>query len=233
MGPDHERGIAVIVAMMGILIISALGTALVLGTATETMIARNFRAAVGAAAAADLSLRIAIEELASLGDWNAVLTGSVRSRFADGLPDGDRMLAGHSTINPAVLSNLATCGKAAPCSTSEMTAITAERPWGANNPRWRPFLYGAVADMSAAASGSPFYAVVLVADDPAEIDADPLADSLVPGPGAGVILVRATAFGPGGARATLEATIVRRDPIDLSLFPDAPPVRMLSWRMSR
>src|SRR5437762_11447713 len=58
-----QRGIAVIVAMMGILIISALGTALVLGTTTETLIARNFRITTAGSYAADLALQFAIDDL--------------------------------------------------------------------------------------------------------------------------------------------------------------------------
>ena len=52
-GIRGEEGFAVIVAMMGLLLISALGSALVLATSVETLIARNFRDGAGALYAAD------------------------------------------------------------------------------------------------------------------------------------------------------------------------------------
>ena len=54
---------------------------------------------------------------------------------------------------------------------------------------------GRLADwLSGGAIDAPFYVVVLVADDPAEIDGNPLVDG--PGPGFGVLTMRAEAFGP-------------------------------------
>ena len=38
-----------------------------------------------------------------------------------------------------------TCGRASGCTDVTRMAATAERPWGANNPWWRPFLYGPLA----------------------------------------------------------------------------------------
>jgi hypothetical protein len=230
---DHHRehGIAVIVAMMGILIISALGTALVLGTTTETLIARNFRSSAAASYAADFAMRVVVEELAAAPDWNPVLSGSIRSRFTDGSPSGERTLADRSTIDLAVLSDLANCGKVTTCSGADMSKITVERPWGTNNPQWRPFAYGKLSDLSSAASESHYYGIVFVADDPSEIDGDPLADGVSPNPGTGVIVLRAAVFGPGGVRVSVESTIARRDPTELSVMPGVSAVRMVSWRI--
>jgi hypothetical protein len=135
---SSEHGIAVIVAMMGMLMMSALAVALVLGTSSETLIVRNFQTAGSAVYAADALLRYALDELASMPDWSVVLDGSTRSNRTDGLPAGERRLPDGSRVDLTERVNLANCGKLTTCSDADMDQITAERPWGANNPRWRP-----------------------------------------------------------------------------------------------
>jgi hypothetical protein len=96
-----------------------------------------------------------------------------------------------------------------------MSAVTADRPWGANNPRWALFSYGPLSAMSSESGAlpSPDYVVVLVADDPAESDGDPSRDGEPgSGPGAGVILVRAEAFGPLEAHRVVQAAVARGRP---------------------
>ena len=90
----------------------------------------------------------------------------------------------------------------------EMTATTDGRPWGLNNPHWRLFAFG------------PFnhsYVAVWVADNPADNDADPLADGTAPtNPGAGIVALRSEAFGVGGAHKVLESTFHRvSGPVDI------------------
>ena len=52
---------------------------------------------------------------------------------------------------------------------------TARRPWGTNNPIWRLYAHGALADLSpSGAIDSNVYVVVWVADDPLETDGLPL-----------------------------------------------------------
>jgi hypothetical protein len=63
---------------------------------------------------------------------------------------------------------------------------------------------------------SLFYTVVLVADDWSENDNDPSRDGGAPAagssnPGAGVLALRAQAFGPRGAHKTIDLTIARVD----------------------
>jgi hypothetical protein len=106
-----------------------------------------------------------------------------------------------------------------------MDAATAERPWGPNNPRWQLFSYGWLRNaLPAGAIDSAYYTVVLVADDPSEIDADPSRDGLPPSPGAGVVELRAQVFGPRGARRTIDVTVARTD---------AGSPRIVSWREMR
>jgi hypothetical protein len=228
-----ERGVAVIIAMMTMLLMSALGMALVMTAATETAIAGNFRNSSEALYAADAALERAIGEVLTVSGWNQVLDGSTLSSFVDGGPGGTRTLADGSTIDLAQAINLANCQRITGCSDADMNETTSERPWGANNPRWRLYAYASLNDMlGAGAIGSPYYVVVMVADDPSESDANPLLDGAMPcragespgpppacNPGTGVIAMRAESFGPRGAHKVLEATLVR--PVDSGVPPNA------------
>jgi hypothetical protein len=115
-----------------------------------------------------------------------------------------------------------------------MDRVTAARPWGRNNPRWTVFASGPLADLLPDASLTVrAYLVVWVADDPSENDAQPLHDGGAPSvidaanrvnPGGGTLWLRAQAYGPSGARRTVEV-IVERDP----RWPAAQ-LRMRVWR---
>ena len=67
-----------------------------------------------------------------------------------------------------------------------------------------------------ASINSPFYVVVMVADDPSENDGDPLKDgTAADNLGKGVIALRAEAFGPFGAHKVIELTVARTDTSEL------------------
>jgi len=112
-----------------------------------------------------------------------------------------------------------------------MDLVTADRPWGANNPRWQLYAYGHLRDLlSPHAVDSSYYVIVMVADDPSENDNDPLRDGAdSSNPGSGVLAVRAVAFGPRGARKAIEATVARR----LMLDPARAGLRVVSWHHVR
>ena len=70
----------------------------------------------------------------------------------------------------------------------------------------------------------------MVGDDPSENDGDPLQDgSDEDNPGAGVLALRAEAFGPGGAHRVIEATVARPDESGGGIAPAG--VRMLSMTL--
>jgi len=230
---SNEGGAAIILAMMGLLIMSALSLALVLGTSAETAIARNFRGAAASGYGAETILQYGLEQLAEVPDWSLVLSGATRSAFTDGSPGGVRRLADGSTIDLNEVVNLANCGRQTMCSEADMNQITAERPWGMNNPRWQLYAFGAFADLAPSASASRLYLLLLAGDDPSEIDGDPVRDGSGAAFGAGVILLRAEAFGPAGAHAVIESTVARVDAAELNRIPGTPPVRIRSWRASR
>jgi len=173
-------------------------------------------------------------DIANIQDCNALLDGSTRSTFVDGRPAGFRTLVDGRTISLDEALNLANCQRTMPCSDDDMNRVTSERPWGLNNPRWSLFAWGGLNGLTLDAVNSPFYVLVMVGDDPAECDNDPLVDGgpAVPpceedasvNPGAAVISLRAEAFGPFGTHKVVEATVARATNAGL---------RMLSWREVR
>lgn len=153
------------------------------------------------------------------------------------------MLADGTTLNLNEILAFATCQRAA-CTPAEYSDVTIERPWGANNPRWLLFAFGWLDDMSRSRIDSPFYVVVMVADDQSENDGDPLRDGAgTTNPGAGILALRAEAFGPFGVRQAVELTARRTMTGDLRGDSAASEnrgggtgragVQILSWRKVR
>lgn len=206
-----ERGAAMIMAMMAVLFMTALGSALMLTAVSETMIAGGFRAAEGTRYAAEAAAERVLADLAVADDWNLLLAGLARSSFVDGAPGGTRAIPDGTTIDLGQQVNLANCQKTTSCSIAEMNASTSDRPWGVNNPRWTLMAYAPLDVLLPNASLDPsYYAVVLAGDDPAETDGDPTRDGSDPAnPGSGIIVLRATAFGPRGAIRAIELTVSR------------------------
>jgi hypothetical protein len=225
LGDDGERGLALLVAIMALLFMAALGGSLMMTTMTETRISNNFRNSSEGLYAADAALERALSDLAAVADWNAALAGAP-SAFVDG-PIGVRELADGRQLDLNHTVNDANCQKTI-CAPADYSAVTATRPWGANNPRWQLFAYGPLNDMAPAGlTNSPFYVLVLIADDSAENDDNPLLDGSTAGnPGSGVVMLRAEAFGPRGVHKTIEATVVRA-------AAGLPALRVLSWRQLR
>ena len=215
-------GVVLVAVLLITLLMSALGAALVLVSSSEAAIAANFRNSQEARYAAAAAAGQAVVDLTAAVDWNRLLEGTVRSPFVDGPPFGRRSLSDGSTIDLEAVVNLANCQKTTACSDAEMDAPTSDRPWGANNPRWRLFAYGWLRDvLSAGAVDSAYYTIVLVGDDPSESDADPSRDGVPPSPGAGIVELRAQGFGPRGARRTINVTVARTSAGD---------ARVISWR---
>lgn len=218
-----ETGVALVICVLAMTLLMALGAALVLSTSTETLIAANFRIAHEGRYAAAAVLERAMADLSTIPDWSRVLDGSATSGFTDGPPSGSRTLADGVTVDLGEVVNLANCGRPAPCTDSQLDAITVERPWGINNPRWRLYAYGELDALLGPGNSLPRsqYLLVLAADDQAESDGNPLVDGSNPGnPGSGVIVLRGESFGAKGAHRAYEVTVSR----------SSSGVRILSWR---
>jgi hypothetical protein len=206
-----ERGSAIVVALLSLLLLTALGLALTLTTATETAISANQRMGQEAMNAADAAIERAMQDLLTLPDWNRALAGAEQSSFVDGGPSGVRVLPDGTSVNLTELLNLARCSHVSTCSPGEIATNSPERPWAANNPVWQLYAYGPVADLLPAGTvSSPIYVAVMVGDDPSETDGDPLMDgNSGANPGSGVLSLRAEAFGPHGTHRVIEATVAR------------------------
>ena len=218
---------AIIVALLAMLMMSILGAALVLTTSSEATIAANFRTAREGLYAADAAVELAIAHLGATPDWNPILEGAAQSPFVDGPPAGARTLADGSALDLGETLNVLNCRKVTACSASELAASTAQRPWGANNPVWRLFVYGPLSSLlQAHAVRSVYYVIVLAADDPSENDGNPLRDGDdEANAGSGVLELRAEAFGPRGTRQVVELTVARP-----TAEAGQPGLRVLSWR---
>ena len=211
-----ERGVALIVALMAMLLLTALGLALTLTTMTETKISGNYRDGTEALYAADAAVERVMQDLLTVPDWNNVLSGATTSSFIDGPPAGTReTAAGRLDLTEA--TNMLRCGKVTVCGDADMNAVTDDRPWGTNNPRWQLYAYGPMTDMLPTETiNSNMYVVVWVADDPSENDGNPLQDGPLAGNlGRGVIAMLAHAYGPGGVRRVIEVTVARTDTTEI------------------
>ena len=189
---------AMIVVVLGTVLLSALGASLVMVTSSEAMAANNFRRAQESLYAADAALERALDDVRSASSWDLLIDGSLQSSFIDGLPSGTRTLTDGSTIELGRWLNLLNCRKPTPCSAADLGAVSAERPWGSNNPVWRLYAYGPLrALLGSDAVDSSYYGLVVVADNPAHLP--------------GVLWLRSEAVGPGGTRRVVEMTVTRQD----------------------
>lgn len=216
-----DRGAALIIVLLTMTLIASIGAALALTTAVETMVTGDFERLHEARYAAEGAFERALVDIAAIGDWNLLVSGGLQSTFTDGPPLGARTLADGASLDLAHVVNVANCGKAAACSAADVTGnATGLRPWGPNNPVWHLFAYGRFDTvLPGAVFRSKCYVVVLVADDPAEIDGEPSVDGATPcdagqrppacNPGSGAIAVRAEAFGPRGAHQIVESIVAR------------------------
>ena len=196
-----------VIALMSLVLLSALGISLAVVMTTELRATTNYAMSRESMYAADGALQIAAHELLTVADVNVLLSGGgTLSAFVDGPPSGPRRLGDGSTVD---LTQATTAANAEP------------RPWGANNPVWRLFAFGWL--------GPRTYVIAWAADDSHENDGDPLVDGGgVTNPGARILALRAEAFGVGGAHKVLEATVRREEDT-----AGAPRIRVLSWQEIR
>jgi hypothetical protein len=194
---SDQRGAALLITLLMVVVLGALAAGVVTITITETMISGAHRTAQETAYAAEAALERAIHDLATIGDWSPVLAlppGNLTSTFFDGqlsptAPDGRRLDTPTLTVERQRNSDA-----------RDGPLVTAS-DW----PRWRVYAQGSLDRLPTRAPGPPAYLIVWVADD-REGDGDPGRDTN------GQILVLAEAYGTGGARRAVEAVIRRSAP---------------------
>jgi len=195
-GPGDDRGTAIIIALIATVLLSSLGVGLVLMSNTEGAIASNFRAGSETLYAADAAVERVVQDILLVPRWNDILTGAAKSAFVD------------NSLTPTTpsgeLLNLTSM-------TAEIQAQSdATAPWGANNPQWRLFAYGPLAELTGTGNvRSSSYVIVWVSDDPSEDDGDPSADVN------GVLTLFAQAIGPNGGLRGVEVTVAKTDTTEI------------------
>src|SRR3954462_14503433 len=89
-----ERGIALIIALMAMMLLTALGAAVVMVSNTETHIAGNYRNSQEALYAADAAVERVVQDLLLIPRWNDILAGTAQSSFVDGSMTAQKTLPG-------------------------------------------------------------------------------------------------------------------------------------------
>lgn len=204
---NGERGAALLIAILIVLLLSAAGVALVALTSTETLIGAGYRQAREAAYGAEAAFERALADLDAIPDWSAVLRappGNVLSSLNDGSasprrPDG-RLLD---------LSALTTARQ------RQSDARDGPTAFGADAPQWRLFAHAPIQQLAPDLPPlPPLYLMVWVADDGMDGDGDVERDAN------GRVMVFAQAFGSSGSRRAVEGLIGRRETV----------LTVLAWR---
>ena len=190
-----EEGAALIIALMAMMLLTALGASVVMVTNTESRIAANYSNSQEALYAADAAVERVVQDLLMVPRWNDIIgstTGlaGVTSAFSDAPWNAEKsMVSGRLNLESA---------------TSQLQSESdAANLWGANNPAWRLYAWGPLEEVLPGQIDSSMYVAVWIADDPAEIDGNPRSDVN------GVLTVHAEAYGPSGTRKVVEVTVAR------------------------
>ena len=204
-----EEGVALAIVLMAMTLLMALGGAVLTVAVTEVRIAAHHRDGLEALHAAEALIERLRSELRQAPDAQAVLAGEFSSSLRDG-PSAGRQTGGVA-INLIELTNIEQCNTAAPCSRASLSQVTAERPWGADNPAWRLYAHTSMSGVTGD-ERQRVYLVAWVGDDPYEDDGDPLRDGT--GAGRGRLALRVRAYGGHGARRDIDVVVadVPRNP---------------------
>lgn len=177
-----------VMAMMAMIMLTGLGTVLIVGTMTETALAATYRQGLEVFYAADGAVEFAVRDLAASPDWDSVITGATTSAFVDGPPEGERRLG-------AAVIDLTRA-------TDEVDTLLNERAAPPGTAA-QLFAYGRFDEWLSIPDAPPLYAGVWVAE-------------LVPGveevPAVRLLYVVARVYGPTGGQRTVIVTVAR--PVD-------------------
>ena len=189
MSDNDDNGVALVIVMMTITLLTALGTALTLATIAETAIAANYRDATEAFYAAEAAVEFATQEISAVSAWSGVIAKPGRSAFVDG-PAGGLRTVGASTLD---------LGDA----TRDVNLIVAGAPGPASR-GWVLYAFGRFQDLvPSSLSRSQIYVTVWVADR-SETPEDERS-------GPDVLSILGQAYGARGSRRTVEAIVVKGD----------------------
>ncbi len=202
---------ALVAVLLTLVLLAALGGGLLQVATTESRIVLHHRQDIEALYAAEALVELIRAELASVSDVDALLAGTARATVIDGPPAGVRVVHG-AVFDLSAATNVEQCGRPTACSDAAIRAVTAERPRGADNPRWRLYAHGWLRQVVADSEAPPIYLLAWVGDDPFETDGDALRDGS--GRGRGRVAIRIRAHGRQGARREVDGVVagVPRNP---------------------
>ncbi|MGH9387116.1 MAG: hypothetical protein ACRD2N_22840 [Vicinamibacterales bacterium] len=205
-----ESGMTLVAVLVATGFFSAVAFGLALVVSTSLRVDSNYVDALVMLNAAEAGLELAARDLATEADWRMVLSGAKHGSLVDGAPSGAKSIPAGGIVSLSGQTNLINCGHISACTDAQMDAISQDRPWGADNPRWQPYLFGPLPSLGSFMRDVPLYLIVWVGDDGDEVDGDPLSDgSNGPGPGRGVVRLRSEVFGASGVRRAVEALVKR------------------------
>ena len=214
----RQRGVALITTLLLIGLLTAIGLGLTMLTTVETWLGAGLRASQALSYAADAGIGRVQVDLTQSPDWTSTLVAAASgaaSAFNDGATTPT--LVDRSTVD------LAAETQRVQGASESLYGDAATNP---DTPAWRLFAHAPVTELiPGRVAESPLYLAAWIADDPSDGDRDPGADAN------GRLLIRATAFGSGGARRSVEATVARVGPPGFAGRPSA--VRMVAWRELR
>jgi hypothetical protein len=183
------------------MLLTALGAATIMVSNTETMISGNYRNSQEALYAADAGIERVVQDLLMIPRWNDILNSAngvagTRSAFIDGDADALKTL-------PVGGGKMTLCCSANTATGQLQAATDGLNQWGANSPQWKLFAHAPISSVLPNEIDSPMYVAIWIADDPAEDDGNPLADTN------GTLTIHAEAVGPMGSRKVIEVTVAR------------------------
>jgi hypothetical protein len=197
----RQQGIAVVLAMVFVVFLTVGFASLLPVATTERWLSAVAREAAECRYAAEAVVVHAITELQARPDWDGALSGTEPSAFADSVRtprvagirplDLDATGASHPTPEPGA--------------------------WGADQPQWMLFGWGAARDLAPGLTNSSVYVAVWAADDERDGDGDPRRDSN------GRLTLLGEAFGPIHGRRNVVVSVAREIPAPGAL-------RLLDWR---
>jgi hypothetical protein len=206
---SRDTGSALILTLLVTGLLTTFGVMLAAVGDTERAVAANCRAATDARYAADAAAERVLADLIAAPQWTDYLSGASRSGLFD------------STSTPTTIYGEVIDLSAA---TAALQADTdSGTVWGPNTPRWRLIASGPLRALTGSIE-SQAYLTAWIADDPDEIDGNPLVDAN------GVVTIRARAQGPLGARRDVQVTLARAACGESGMCNGGSQVRVLSWR---
>lgn len=181
------KGAALLIVLLATTIIAAFGIAVIVTADVETRVASDFARASEAREAAAAAIDRALATLEPATDWSAALVGTLAAPMDSSL---------RVTAPTGVTIDLDAARR-------DIQSETDALANGAvNRPVWRLFESGALAPLIGfAAADTPAYVAAWIADDWREADGDPQVDTN------GIVILRAEAWGRGGAFQAVEVTV--------------------------